>query len=79
MGRDGAEEAFSGPSRQRSVLPSHLGEGLHAAVDVLVAVHGRDLHPDARLPLGDHGVAEANDVNAWGGKAESQLAGMEAG
>lgn len=41
-GRDGTEEVFpgSGPSGQRSMLPSHLGEGFHAAVDVLVAVHG---------------------------------------
>lgn len=34
------EEVFAGPSRQRSVFPSHLGEGFHAAIDVLITVHG---------------------------------------
>lgn len=79
--RDSAEEVFSGsgPSGQRSMLLSHLGEGFHAAVDVLVTVHGRDLHPDARLALGHHGVAEANHVNAWGGSAGRVRAGWDGG
>lgn len=67
------KDAAGGPSRQRSVFPSHLGEGLHAAVDVLVAVHSRNLDPDAGFPLGDHGVAEANDVNTWGESTESWI------
>lgn len=71
--RHRGEDAAGGPSRQRSVFPSHLGEGLHAAVDVLVAVHSRNLDPDAGFPLGDHGVAEANDINTWGESTESWI------
>jgi len=74
------EAVSAGPSRQCPVFPSYLGEGFHTAVDVLVAVHGRDLDPDAGLSLGNHRVAEANDINACRGKARRQswLGGREA-
>lgn len=70
-----ATEVFAGLSRQRSVFLPHLGEGFHAAVDVLIAVHSRDLDADAGLSLGDHGVAEANDINTWKGNSGSSLGG----
>lgn len=58
-------------SRQCPVQPPHLHEGLHAAVNVLLAVHRRDLDPDPGLALGDHGVAKPDDKDAWEGR-ESQ-------
>ncbi len=44
-----------------------LAEDLEAAdeaVDVFVAVGGGDLDPQAGVPLGDDGVAEADDEDA---------------
>lgn len=77
VGRRALGDESGSPSRQCSVFPSHLDEGFHTAVDVLVTMHGRDLDPNAGFALGDHRVAEANDVNAWRGKARRAGAGQE--
>lgn len=57
---------LAGYSGQCPMFTPHLCEGLHAPVDVVLAVDSGDLYPDPCLPLRNHRVAEADDINAWG-------------
>jgi len=51
------------PPQNPQFLP-HLPEGLQRPIQVFLFVRRRNLHADARLTFGHHGVGEGDDVNA---------------